>query len=75
MAMSRLKVKYGFLAINKRHYSKMVMAGGAWGGICPLLDRQGREQGGAQGGLDTQGQGREGQCHCRVREIRGNLQG
>ena len=32
-------------------------------------------QGNDQGGPDTQGPGREGQCHCMVNEIGGNLLG
>ena len=38
-------------------------------------DTQGGGQGNYQGGPDTQGQGREGQCHCMVSEIGGNLLG
>ena len=38
-------------------------------------DTQEVGQGGDQGGPDTQGQGREGQCHCMVSEIGGNLLG
>ena len=49
--------------------------GGPWSGWWLVMTHREQGQGNDQGGPDTQGQGREGQCHCLVSEIGGNLLG
>ena len=60
---------------SKQHFSQLDGAGGPWSGWWLVMTHREQGQGNDQGGPDTQGPGREGQCHCMVSEIGGNLLG